>query len=188
MGFKERSVRPISANPPHFSPARIRLETINPPASVLSTSFLSSPPVIPAPCLRHSRVGGNPRPQSAIYDLRSTIPNSVIPAPQSRHSREGGNPSSAPVIPAPPPSFPRRRESIPGLAFDKTEPAYYPRPMATIRNTKYETTAQGDAPHMLQSTISNLRSAIPNPPCPQLAIDRIRQNPYGNSCACARTL
>ena len=88
-----------------------------------------------------------------------------------------------PSFPYPPPSFPRRRESIPGLAFDKTELPYYHRPMATTR--KYKTTAQGDAPHMLrpaipnpQSTIYNLRSTMPP--------TRNRQNPT-ETRACART-
>ena len=84
----------------------------------------------------------------------------------------------------PPPSFPRRRESIPGTTFDKTEPAYYHRPMATTRNTKPQ---PKETPH----TCCDLQSPIYDPPCPQLAIDTIRQNPTKsdrNSCVRAYLL
>ena len=72
-----------------------------------------------------------------VSDMRRGCQGCASPL---RHSRESGNPSTPtstsfphppPPFPPPPTSFPRRRESIPGPEFDKTEPAYYPEPNKT---------------------------------------------------------
>ena len=115
--------------------------------SGIMTTQRNHDPEIP-PCAKHT----NPQPPPPPA-LRMTTPTRVIPTLTRFIPRAYPR-----QFPHPPTSFPRRRESPPpGITFDKTEPTYYPRPMATTRN---HSPRKHLAIHNLQSTTCNPQSPI----------------------------